>query len=211
MDRYRTPLLTARETARVLKMPESTLDSWLATSEHDALVHGVAPEKRGWPRVPFVGIVEAFVLRSLRDLGISMADVRRAADIVRQEFRDPYALAKERIATDGIRVFVRLADESIIHARDRQAAIEEVLRGHLRYITWDASGEPRSLRLPQYPDEAAVVIDPDFAWGAPVLARTKAPIDGMVALWRTGESMTSIAEEYGLPVSAVEDVLRQAA
>ena len=211
MNRYLTPLLTARETARALKMPESTLDTWLATPTDAPLVHAVRPEKRGWPRVPFVGIVEAYVLRSLRELGIPMADIRKAAEIVRQEFDDPYALAQKRIATDGVRIFVRLADQSIIHARDRQAAIGEVMEGYLRYITWDAQGQPRSLRLPQYPDQAVVVIDPDFSWGAPVLAETRVPIDGMVALWRTGESMTEIADEYGLSIGLVEDVLRQAA
>ena len=47
MDRYATPLLTARETARVLKMPESTLDTWLAVPAGTPLVHAVPPEKRG--------------------------------------------------------------------------------------------------------------------------------------------------------------------
>jgi hypothetical protein len=64
IDLYRTPLLTARETARHLKMPESTLNVWLAAGPHEPLVHAVRPEQRGWPRVPFVGIVEAHVLRA---------------------------------------------------------------------------------------------------------------------------------------------------
>ena len=63
-DVYRTPLLTARETARHLRMPESTLNVWLAKPSTAPLVHSVTPEKRGWPRVPFVGIIEAYVLRS---------------------------------------------------------------------------------------------------------------------------------------------------
>jgi len=32
IDIYTTPLLTAREAARHLRMPESTLDNWLAAS-----------------------------------------------------------------------------------------------------------------------------------------------------------------------------------
>jgi hypothetical protein len=113
-DIYTTPLLTAREAARYLKMPESTLDSWLADTSGTPLVHAVSPERRGWPRVPFVGIIEAYVLR---ELGFTMPDIRRAADLARSEFKDPYALANERIATDGIGLFVRVADESVVHAR----------------------------------------------------------------------------------------------
>jgi uncharacterized protein (DUF433 family) len=212
MDTFTTPLLTARETARHLRMPESTLDAWLVNrGGGNPLVHAVTPEKRGWPRVPFVGIVEAYVLRSLRELGLSMQDIRKAAEIVRSEFDDPYALANKRLATDGIRIFVRLADDSVIHVRDRQSAIKEVIARDLRYIVWDESGRPRQLRLPQYPADAGVVIDPRFGWGTPVLAQSKVPVASLVSLWRTGESMTDIGDEYGLSTSTVEDVLRQAA
>jgi uncharacterized protein (DUF433 family) len=193
-------------------MPESTLDNWLAASRSgEPLVHAVTPERRGWPRVPFVGIIEAYVLRALRDLGMPLADIKKAAEIVRAEFDDPYALASKRIATDGITVFVRLADDSLVHARDKQGAIREVLDEYLRYIEWSEDGSPKRLRLSQYPAGADVVIDPRFGWGAPVLDRNKVKIDDIVALWRAGESIKQVADEYDLTESAVEDVLRQAA
>lgn len=161
--------------------------------------------------MPFVGIVEAYVLRSLRELGFSKADIRRAADLVRHEFDDPYALARERIATDGVGLFVRIADDSLVHARDRQVAIREVIAGYLRYIVWDDKGNPLQLRLPQYPLAAEVIIDPRFGWGAPVLARSKVPVEALVSLWKNGESIAAVAEEYELPADVVENVLRQAA
>jgi hypothetical protein len=117
-DIHTTPLLTAREAARCLKMPASTLDTWLAGGSGRALVHAVDPERRGWPRVPFVGLIEAYVLQVLRELNFTMPDIRRAADLVRREFDDPYALASQRIATDGVGLFVRFADEFLVHARE---------------------------------------------------------------------------------------------
>lgn len=211
VDIYTTPLLTAREAARSLRIPESTLDDWLADERQEPLVHSVPPERRGWPRMPFVGIVEAYVLRSLRELGFTKADIRRAADLVRDEFNDPYALAKERIATDGVGLFVRIADDSLVHARDRQVAIREVISDYLRYIAWDNHGNPSQLRLSQFPLEAEVIIDPRFGWGAPVLARSKVPVEALVSLWRNGESISAVSQEYGLPPDVVENVLRQAA
>lgn len=211
VDPYRTPLLTARETARYLKMPESTLNVWLAAPAHEPLVHAVRPERRGWPRVPFVGIVEAHVLRALRDSGMPMDDIRDAATLVRNEFDDPYALATRRIATDGVAVFVRLADRSLVRARDRQHAIKDILENHLRLVDWDETGTPIRLRLSGYPASAEVIIDPRFGWGAPVLAKNKVKVEDVVALWRTGEPITAVAEEYNLAENVVEDVLRQAA
>ncbi|MEJ7630494.1 MAG: DUF433 domain-containing protein, partial [Nocardioidaceae bacterium] len=203
-------LLTARQTARYLTMPESTLNTWLAISSDEPLVHAVAPERRGWPRVPFVGIVEAHVLRALRVVGMPMDEIRRAAAIVRAEFDDPFVLAKRRIATDGVAVFVRLADESMVRARDHQHAIKEVLESHLHDIEWD-TGTAIRLRLPRYPSSAEVVIDPRFGWGSPVLTANKVKVSDVVALWRTGEPISAVAEEYDLTETVVEDVLRQAA
>ncbi|MGO4256527.1 DUF433 domain-containing protein [Marmoricola sp. RAF53] len=210
-DVYATPILTARETARYLKMPESTLDAWLASAHDQPLVHAVHPAKRGWPRVPFVGVVEAHVLRALRDLGMSMSDIRRAADLVRQEFDDPYALARKRIATDGVALFVKIADDALIHARDHQVAIADVLADHLTYVDWDDAGNPQRLRLRDFPAGADVVIDPRFGRGSPVLAASKVRVEDIVSLWRTGEPITSVADEYGLTTELVEDVLRRAA
>lgn len=208
---HHTPLLTARETARYLKMPESTLNTWLAPTDDEPLVHAVQPERRGWPRVPFVGIIEAHVLRALRAAGMPMNDIRQAAALVRREFDDPYALAKRRITTDGLAVFVRLADESLVRAHDHQHAIRDILEQHLRAIDWDDAGTAVRLRLPQYPATAEVFIDPRFGWGAPVLAENKVKVEDVVALWRTGEPIKSVAVEYNLTEAVVEDVLRQAA
>jgi uncharacterized protein (DUF433 family) len=211
VDIYRTPLLTARDAAKHLSMPESTLDAWISKSKEQApLIHVVDPEKRGWPRLPFIGVVEAYVLRALRDVGARMDDIRLAAELVRRELNDEYALASRRMATDGVAVFVQLADDSLIHVRGSQYAIREVVQDYLRFVTWDEAGLPAQLRLRQYPEAAQVIIDPRFGWGAPVLAASKAPVDAMVQLWRTGEPISVVAEEFRLPERVVEDVLRAA-
>lgn len=211
MDLYTTPLLTARDTARHLGMPESTLDRWLATPSDEPLVHAIKPERRGWPRVPFVGIIEAYVLRSLREAGLALSTVEAAAAAVRQEFGDPYALASQRIATDGVDIFVRFADGSLARAADGQQPIHEVIDGYLRFIGWDDEGTPRTLRLPAYSRGATVVIDPRFAWGAPVIEQSRTPVDEIVGLWRAGDRIDEIADEFGLAAHEVENVLRVAA
>lgn len=211
MDLTATPLLTARDAARHLAMPESTLDAWILGADGRApLIHAVSPERRGWPRLPFVAIVEAYVLRSLRELGASLGDIHVAAQLVRREFNDEYALASRRIATDGVDLFVKLADESVVRVKTNDFGIREVLDDYLSYVTWDDAGRPSRLRLRQYPEAADVVIDPRFGWGAPVLGRSKVPVDAMLQLWRNGEPMSVVAEEFELPSSVVEDVLRAA-
>lgn len=211
MDIYNTPILTAREVARHLAMPETTLDRWIRTQAADApLVHALKPARRSWPRMPFVAVIEAYVLRALRDEGFSLAAITEAAAFVRREFKDPYALASRRIASDGVGLFVEVWEHGFVHTATQQVAIKEVLQEHLRFITWADDGTPAYLRLRQYGAGAEVIIDPRFSWGAPVLQASKTPVQALVSLWQAGESMDDIAYEYELARPVVEDVLRNA-
>ncbi len=213
VDKYHDPLLTPRETARHLQLPGSTLNFWLREqAAGEPLVHRVPPAKRGWPSVPFVAVIEAYVLRSLRDLKLSKGKIRDAAAAVRREFGTPYGLATRRIATDGIDIFVDYANGSLERAHDAQHPIREIIDRYLRYITWDEGDDsPARLTLPQYPDVVPVVIDPRFGWGAPVIATNNVQVDNVVALWRAGESLEAVAEEYGLTRDAAETICRIAA
>src|SRR4051794_1627619 len=51
---------------------------------------------------------------------------------------------------------------------------------------------------------------PALRWGAPVLSQSKVTVEDLVALWRSGERLVTIADEYDLTVDVVEDVLRRA-
>ena len=89
-----------------------------------------------------------------------MDEIRKAAELVRQEFDDPFALAHRRVVTDGVALFVKMADESYVHARDRQIAISNVLKEHLKHIDWGRDGNAKRLHLRDFPSAADVVIDP---------------------------------------------------
>lgn len=213
VDKYRDPLLTPQETARHLQIPESTMYYWLREQAAGApLVHRVTPEKRGWPSVPFVAVVEAYVLRTLRvDHRLKKSTVRDAAAAIREDFRTPYGLATKRIATDGVDIFIEHAGRELARAFDGQAPIKEMIQSRLKYITWDATGEtPDRLQLRQYSDVAPVIIDPRFAWGSPIIESNRVPVDAVVNLWRAGESITTVADEYGLTYEQAEAICRTA-
>lgn len=213
VDKYRDPLLTPMETARHLRIPESTMYSWLSEKAAGApLVHRVTPAKRGWPSVPFVAVIEAYVLRTLRaDHRLKKSTVRDAAAAIRRDFNTPYGLATKRIVTDGVDIFIEHAGQELARAVDGQVPIREVIAGDLTYISWDATDDsPTQLRLRQYPDIAPVIIDPRFAWGAPVVADNRVPVEAVVDLWQAGESIHTVAREYGLTDEQVEAICRTA-
>jgi uncharacterized protein (DUF433 family) len=212
VDKFDDPLLTPRDAARHLQIPRATLYYWLHEhADGTPLVHRVTPEKRGWPSMPFVAVVEAYVLRSLRELGLTKKVIREVAAAVRAEFNTPYGLASKRIATDGIDIFVRYADDDLARIGDNQRPVREFIADYLRYISWDLTDEfPERLRLRQYPDVAPVIIDPRFGWGSPVVEATKVSVDAVVDLWLAGESLEAVADEYDMTREQVEAICRTA-
>jgi uncharacterized protein (DUF433 family) len=215
IDKFSVPLLTPLEAAEHLQIPERTMQRWLhQKAAGRPLVHSVAPERRGWPSVPFVALVEAYVLRALRGFHLPTHKIQAAAADVRTQFGTEYGLATRRIATDGVDVFVHYLDtDEIARAGDRQMPIRQVIDDYLRYIVWDEDDEfPARLRLRRYdPAVAEVVIDPQFAWGAPIVEPAKVTVDAVLGMWRAGETPDVVADEYGLTLEQVQTLIRVAA
>ncbi|MEE1804603.1 DUF433 domain-containing protein [Streptomyces sp. JV176] len=205
-DRFTTGLLTQAETSEYLRIPSSTLSRWLEGHAAGApLVHSVTERRPRQPSLPFVGVAEAYVLHSLRSLGLRLHEIREAAEAVRKTFDTPYGLVSKRIATDGIDIFVDHGLGDLRRARDGQAPIHEVVADYLRYLSWDADDDfPSSLRLPQYPNTVPVVIDPRFGRGLPVVAANRVPVQAVTDLWDAGESFEDIAYEYDMAPDEVE-------
>lgn len=207
-DLLARPLMTPKDTARHLRIPDSTLYYWLREqAAGEPLVHRV-DSRRGAPSVPFIAVIEAYVLRTLREAGITKRRVREIAEQVRRDYDTPYGLATKKFATDGIDVYLE-EDGELSRVHDGQRPIREVIASDLRYISWDrAANLPSRLRLRQYPDIARVIIDPRFGWGSPVVEANRVPVDAVADLWLAGESIHAVAYEYDLNDEQVEAICR---
>lgn len=156
-----------------------------------------------------MAVAEAYVLRSLRDLGLRMTEIREAAAALRRAFDTPYGLVSKRIATDGVDIFIDHSLGDLRRARDGQATIQEAVADYLRYLSWDAGDEfPSSLRLRQYPESVPVVIDPRFGHGLPVVEANRVPVKAVADLWDAGESIEDIVYEYDMTAEEVEELCR---
>ncbi|MFE4665686.1 DUF433 domain-containing protein [Streptomyces sp. NPDC056716] len=209
-DRFRDGLLTPTETASYLEIPQSTLATWLKGRAAGApLVHQVEPVRKGQPSVPFIAVAEAHVLHSLRSLGLRMSEIREAAAAVRDAFATPYGLVSQRIATDGVDIFIEHGLGDLRRARDGQAPIHEVVSDCLRYLNWEPDDDfPSSLRLRPYPESVPVVIDPRFGQGRPVVAAHRVAVKAITDLWEAGESVEDIAYDFDMTPDQVDALCR---
>ena len=212
VDIFRDPLFTPRDVSVFLEIPRSTVYHWLSVGSRGGapLVHHVPVARRGAASVPFAALVEAFVLRALRnELGFTKRQIADTVADVRDTFDTDFALASKRIATDGIDIFIHHADDDFARVGDHQVLIREIVGDYLRYITWaDNSDFAARLELPGFGSDAQVIVDPRFAWGDPVVERNKVPIRAVLDLWAAGESLSVVADEYGLTVPEAEEICR---
>lgn len=212
VDIFTDPLFTPRDVSVFLDIPRSTVYHWLRVGSRGGapLVHHLPVGRRGAASVPFAALVEAFVLRALRnELGFTKRQIAETVTDVRDAFGTDFALASKRIATDGVDIFIEHADGVMARVGDHQMLIRDIVGNYLRYITWaDNSDYAARLKLPGFGDDAQVIVDPRFAWGDPVVERNKIPIRAVLDLWAAGEPISVVADEYGLSVPEAEEICR---
>ena len=145
-------------------------------------------------------------MNALRNMSISMPTVIRAAEFIRERWRDPYALANPNLVTDGIELFFHDSrSDEIFRIRDRQHAFIDVLRDSLSPVILGSDGYAMAYTLPV--PELDLTIDPRFNSGRPSFAN-KVPAFAVVGSLRAGESSVEVAAQYGLPPTQVMAVER---
>ncbi len=151
------------------------------------------------------------MLLGFRKAGLSMREIRESVARLRRELGDEYVLASRRLATDGVTILANVIGTPTVpeweRARDGQGAIREVVSEYLTYVTWADDEYPQQLQLKTY-GTVNVVIDPRFAFGQPVLARSKIRVEDVLDAFGAGETLKAIADEYGLESEEVEAVIR---
>jgi len=227
LDRFSSPLYTVAEAARYLDVPASTLATWAkgyrrAGKGRPAVtgspVLTTVPSPRRGPVIPFVGLAEGLVLTAMRRAGVPLQRIRPALARLDEELGLQHALASSRLYTDGAEVLydygetgedeeaARAARELVV-VRSDQRVFNEVVEAYLRRLEFADDGYVQLIRLPAY-EVAEVVVDPDRGFGQPIFARGGARLEDALALFRAGEPLDVVAEEYGVPRAELEDAVR---
>lgn len=227
-DRFLAPLYTVPETARYLDVPSTTLTTWTHGYRRQSVGR---PEVKGEPVltalpstgprrpvIPFIGLAEGLVLTAMRRSGVPLQRIRPALTQLDDEFGLQHALASRRLYTDGAEVLFDLAESTsdrqvasatreLVVIRNGQRVFNEVVRSYLQRLDFGSDGYPELIHLPAY-DPADVVVDPARGFGQPIFARGGARLDDALALFRAGEPLDVVADEYGMPREDLEAAVR---
>ncbi|WP_250000410.1 DUF433 domain-containing protein [Actinoplanes sp. M2I2] len=209
--RFLAPVFTAQAAAVHLGIPATTIKEWISGSDNRPVMHSVAAPTPHGPRLPFIAMAEAQILRELRNTGLSMPQIRAGVQRLRAMTGEEYVLATKTIATDGGELLYNAASDVApewVRARDGQQAFRQVVEAVIKFVSYADDGYAERITLRPY-ESADVIIDPRFGFGQPVFAGSKVPVEAVADLfYGGGESVGDIADEYGLTIFEVETVLR---
>lgn len=201
-------ILSVREASKYLGTRERTLHNWArGTGAAEPVITAVKDGKE--VLLPFVGFAEAYALTALRRAGVSMQEIRPAVADLEREVGIAHALASRNLSTDGVRVLYKYAGDDPDHTvvRTKQKQFRKVVEEYLSPIHYGDDGWADRITLPLY-EHARVVVDPQKAFGHPLLASGLARVEDIADRFAAGESIDDIASDFRISRAEVEDVIR---
>lgn len=215
---WEQPAYPLAEAARYLKLPVATLRSWVAGRSYPT-AKGVGrfqpliePPRRNPPVLSFSNLIEAHVVRALRtDHGVSVKELRRALRYAEDALGVERLLLRKELCTEGGQLFLDRYRELISLSASGQLAMRKLFEQHLERVVWDVRQFPIRL-YPFLSSEDAgkdrpIAIDPQIAFGRPVVLRKAISTHVIAERIDAGESVRDLAVDYELSESEIEQAV----
>lgn len=197
-------MFTEAAAARLLGVPQRTLNYWLEGGERRGRVYKpvIRVEPKGdHPPVTWAEFIEAGLLREYRKAHVPMAELRAFIDLVRERYEVPYPLADRRPWVSGQELLSRAQDASrldpefcLIAEVRGQYVLTAAADSFLHRVTWD--GDVVTAWRPHDDPLSPVRMQPETRFGRPSVNGISTEV-----LWeheQAGEIPDEIAAEFGL-------------
>ncbi len=217
---YNTPAYSVTDAARYLRIPVVTLRSWLKGRSYvtktgqqafEPLIQRPDP---GLPQLSFTNLVEAHVLRIIRETHqVKLDKVRRALDYMSQQFGTAHPLVMKRFQPDGVDLFVDEMDRLVNVSRSGQFAMRETLKHLLTRVEWNVEGManrffPVIELVPDPGNDKIIFLDPSIRFGKPIIAGKGVPTAAIASLYEAGDDISDIAEEFNCTSEQVKAAIQ---
>jgi len=215
-DMRDTPAYTMAEAARYLRLPSATLRDWVVGRSYSDGRRKFAPLIKPAGTKPsllsFHNLIEGHILRSLRtDHGITIQELRKALTFAEHKLGIERLLLSQDLCTHAGSVFLKKYGELIELSNSGQLAMQRVFEEHLKRVTYDSMRVP--VRLFPFlssvspTEDRPIAIDPNLAFGRPVVLRKAISTSAIVERIDAGEGIGEIAADYDLNRKEVEQAI----
>jgi uncharacterized protein (DUF433 family) len=210
------PAYGMADAARYLKVPVATLRLWVAGTyrKGDSIATFqplIRPPAKRPPVLSFHNLIEAHVLRSLRtEHGVEIKELRTAVRFAERTLDIKRLLLSQDLRTHAGQVLLDEYSKLINLSASGQLAMRRMLAEHLKRAVW--SGWKFPVRLYPYvapgpADERHIVIDPNIAFGRPIVLRIGVSTRAIAERIGAGESVQALEEDYDLRAEEIEEAV----
>ena len=209
------PRYPCAQAAHYLFLPETTVAYWIRGGSYQGgyfqrVVDRPDPDDH---RLSFWNLVELHIIKALRRRHkIPMQSIRDSLVYAQQEYGIERLLLDEGLRAAPGRVFFQRFGDLVNLGQDGQLAMEEILTAYLDRLEWAKDGLVSRL-FPATRDVVTespriVVIDPGISFGRPIADRCGVKTATFAERFVAGESVRSLARDYDVRVSEVEEAIR---
>ena len=153
----------------------------------------------------FWTLIELFTVSQLRAHGLSMRRLRANRTELAERFQTEHPFALEGLLTDGKRLLKELGDKSLLElGTGGQTDFEAVVKPFCARLDFDSKTR---LAARFYPNgrESSVIVDPNHAFGRPIIKGTSITTQALACLVRGGEQIEDVASDFRLEPSQVNE------
>ncbi len=214
---YEIPNYTIEESARYLHVNPEKITYWVIGSNN------AAPLSTVFTRHPmllsFKNLVECFVLESLRKIhGVSLQAIRTSVERLRIARQSKYPLADYDLHTEnGKLIYLDEHGQALTClTRSGQMVFRDIVMPFLKRVERNEQGIAKRLfpftrrehlkspiQAPRF-----VMIDPNVAFGMPVLINSRISTAFLLSRKKGGASISTLAADYGRPEAEIEEALQ---
>lgn len=199
---------TPADAARLIDVPVSTIRNWTkGTKDRPPLWRSEHADWDGPLLLGFRDLVEAKVLYALRKQGFSGQQLRGTIAYAREQIGDERPFSTKAFKADGAEIMLELPEGLIVISRRNrgQTVFRDVVEPILRPVVYDDAAAAMLWMLPR---KKTVVLDPERAFGTPILHDFSIPTSVLAQSARAEGSPTITARYFDIPVSQVRDAIR---
>jgi uncharacterized protein (DUF433 family) len=210
---------TVAEAGRLTGVPVSSLQRWTrgyrytyrGKQRYSPPIIGTGLSSRGQePILEFRDIIEARFLSAFRQLGVSWTVIRRVAGKVHNALKQTHPFATRIFRTDGRTILLELVsdnamDHRLVDLLRDQYEWERVVQAHLIGEKVEFSNDELPLRWWPLGPDRQVVVDPERAFGAPIVAREGVQTYLLAKAMGIEGDVDFVAHWYNVTTEAVRD------
>ncbi len=197
-DRLTLPAYRVGEAASYVGISPQQVAYWEKSGGSKKALSGRA-ERAG---ISYLQLIEISVVASMRQAGVKLTKIRDARSYFARKLRLDFPFAQAKFKTDGAEILQDiegrdgkiLKDKLLSASANGQMVWTAMLQG--RFKQFDYSHNGLVVRFYPRDRDRHVVIDPALSFGAPSVSGTPTWI--IKKRWASGESISDIADDFGL-------------